>query len=167
MTAAGKPEPWEQLIQYWLSKSVGARPPGRADLDPMIELPHLAAHLMILDVLADGYRYRLAGSDIGNRLGTELTGTKVGRATETESKWHDLLDVVRHQQKPLVVTTEMPAPLTGKRMGVLLPLIGRSGETEQILAGIFFGKDFRPGMSVGTLAVQDLMIDRDAAPKTG
>jgi hypothetical protein len=133
----------------------------------MIEIPYLSAHLMILDVLADGYRYRLAGSDIGNRLGTELTGMTVGRTTEAESKWHDLLDVVQHQQKPLVVTSEMPAPLAGKRMGVLLPLLDRSGKTEQILAGIFFGRDFRPGMSVGKLAVQDLMTDRDAASKTG
>jgi len=164
MTAAGKPESWEQLFQYWLSKCVDGCPPARADLDPMIEIPHLAAHLMILDVLADGYRYRLAGSDIGNRLGTELTGTQVRRTTEAESKWHDLLDAVKHERKPLVVTTEMPPPLTGKRMGLLLPLVDRSGKTEQILAGIFFGKDFRPGMSVGTLAVRDLMTDGDDPP---
>jgi hypothetical protein len=157
MTKAGKAEQWEQLFAYWLSKCIDGRPPGRADLDPMIEIPHLAAHLMILDVLPDGYQYRLAGSDIGGRLGLELTGTQVLRATETESRWHDLLDMVNREQKPIVVTTEMPAPLTGKRMGVVLPLVDRSGNTEQILAGIFFGKDFRPGMRIGTLAVQELM----------
>lgn len=157
MTAIGKAEPWEQLFQYWLSKNIDGRPPGRADLDPMIEIPHLAAHLMILDILPDGYRYRLAGSDLGNRLGEELTGRRVGRATAAESKWFDLLDTVNHEQKPLIVTTEMPLPSGGKRLGIVLPLVDRSGKTEQILAGIFFGNDFRPGMRIGTLAVQELM----------
>jgi hypothetical protein len=159
MTKAGKAELWEQLFQYWLSKCIDGRPPERADLDPMIEIPHLAAHLMILDVLPDGYQYRLVGSDIGGRLGIELTGARVLRTTETESRWHDLLDVVNREQKPIVVTTEMSPPLSGKRMGIVLPLVDRSGDTEQILAGIFFGNDFRPGMRIGTLAVQELMTE--------
>ena len=160
MTAAGAQEPWEELYGYWLSKTVEGRPPGRADLDPMIEIPHLVAHLMILDVLPEGYRYRLAGSHLGNRIGEELTGRMVGRDTPAESQWQDLLGMVSREQKPVVVTTEMPAPSVGKRMGVVLPLVGPSGKTEQVLAGIFFGNDFVTGVRVGTIAVRELMGDR-------
>jgi hypothetical protein len=110
-----------------------------------------------LDIVPGGYRYRLAGSDLASRLGEELTGTLVGRKTAAESKWFDLLDIVRQEQKPLIITSETTPPSMKKRLGVVLPLVDRSGMTEQILGGIFFGSDFRPGMHVGTLAVQDLM----------
>jgi hypothetical protein len=157
MTVESKPELWERLYQYWLSKNIDGRPPARADLDPVIEIPHLARHLMILDILPDGYQYRLAGSEIAARLGGELTGRRVGRTTAAESKWHDLLDIVNREQKPLIVTTEMPPPSFGKRLAVLLPLVDASGKSERILAGLFFGSDFRPGMAIGTLAVQEIM----------
>ena len=155
MTIESKPEPWERLYQYWLSKNIDGRPPARADLDPVIDIPQLARHLMILDILPDGYQYRLAGSDIAARLGGELTGRWVGRTTATESKWHDLLDIVNREQKPLIVTSEMPSPNFGKRLAVLLPLVDALGKSERILAGLFFGNDFRPGMVIGTLAVQE------------
>jgi hypothetical protein len=157
VTVESMPEPWEQLYQYWLSKNIDGRPPARANLDPMIEIPHLARHLMILDILPDGYQYRLAGSEIAARLGGELTGRRVGRTTATESQWHDLLDIVSREQKPLIVTTEMPPPGFGKRLAVVLPLVDASGKSECILAGLFFGSDFRPGMVIGTLAVQEIM----------
>ena len=157
MSAVSHPEPWEQLYRYWLAKMVDGRAPGRADLDPVIEIPHLAAHLMILDVVADGYRYRLAGSHLINRIGEELTGRLVGRSTPAESQWFDVLHAVRLQQKPIVVATDMPSPYIGKRMGVVLPLVGQSGQTEQILAGIFFGDDFVTGVRVGTLAIHEIL----------
>ncbi|MDB5392797.1 MAG: hypothetical protein JWM91_303 [Rhodospirillales bacterium] len=156
---AAKPDPWEELYRYWQSKIIDGRPPRRADLDPMIEIPHLAAHLLILDILPDGYRYRLAGSHLRSRLGEELTGTQVGRNTAAESQWLDLLDMVRREQKPVIVTSEMPAPSVTKRMGVVLPLIDRSGKTAQIIAGIFFGNDLVTGIRMGTIAVQALMDD--------
>jgi hypothetical protein len=151
-------ELWEQLYRYWRLKSIDGRPPARADLDPVIDIPHLTPHLMILDVLPDGYQYRLAGSDLGLRLGEELTGKRVGRATVAEGQWYDLLDTVSREQKPLMVTADAPFR-GGKRMGLVLPLVGLSGATEQILAGIFFGNDFRPGMRLGVLEVQELMSD--------
>jgi hypothetical protein len=164
MNAVSHPETWEQLYRYWLSKMVDGRAPARADLDPVIEIPHLTAHLMILDVLPDGYRYRLAGSHLINRIGEELTGREVGRSTPAESQWLDVLDAVRREQKPIVVATEMPSPYIGKRMGVVLPLVGPSGQTEQILAGIFFGNDFVTGVRVGTLAIHEILAD---TAKTG
>jgi hypothetical protein len=159
-----KMELWEQLYRYWRSKSAGGRPPARADLDPVIDIPYLTPHLMILDVLPDGYRYRLAGSDLGSRLGEELTGRRVGRTTVAEGQWYDLLDTVSREQKPLMVTTDAPMR-GGKRMGLVLPLVGLSGATEQILAGIFFGNDFRPGTRLGVLAVQELMSNPEEPPR--
>jgi hypothetical protein len=159
MTAVGKPEPWQQLYRYWLSKNIDGRPPERADLDPMIEIPHLVAHLMIMDIVPDGFRYRLAGSHVGIRIGEELTGSQVGRNTAAESQWFDLLNTVKQEAKPMIVTSDIPSSAQ-KRMGVVLPLVDRSGKTEQILAGVFFGNEFAPGIKIGTLAVQELLSEQ-------
>ena len=80
----------------------------------------------------------------------------MGRTTPTESAWHDLLDSVATEQKPFIATAEMPLPSVGRRLAVVLPLVDRSGRTECILAGIFFGSDFRPGTVIGTIAIQDI-----------
>ncbi len=157
MTVDAKPEPWERLYQYWLSKNIDGRPPARADLDPVIEIPNLIAHLMIIDILPDGLQYRLAGSHLGHGIGEELTGTWVGRNTAAESQWLDLLEMVAREQKPMVVASEIPSPRGQKRLGIVLPLVDRSGKTEQILAGVFFGTDFTPGIRVGKIAVQELL----------
>jgi len=149
-------EPWEQLYRYWLSKCVEGRFPARADLDPLIEIPQLAQHLILLDVLPEGLRYRLAGSMLSSRLGAELTGNQVGRSTATESKWLDLLSTVAREQKPMMVTSDAFTTGVGRRLGVILPLVDRSGKTECILCGIFFDRDFGPGMQIGNLSVEEI-----------
>jgi hypothetical protein len=114
---------------------------------------------MLVDVLPDGgFRYRLAGSDLGSRLGVELTGSHIGRSTENEAKWLDMMSAVARGQKPLIVTSDVPPPGAGKRLALVLPLVDRSGRTECIFCGIFFGNDFWPGMRIGDLTAQGVTM---------
>jgi hypothetical protein len=71
-------EPWNELLAYWQAKHIGDRPPSRQDIDPVIDLPHLAANLLIADVTPEGYRYRLVGSAVVERHKEEMTGKLAG-----------------------------------------------------------------------------------------
>src|SRR5580700_3238611 len=67
---------WKQLYRYWLSKhAVGL--PSRADIDPIIDIPHLAKNLILLDA-RDDFTYRLVGSEVVERHGIDMTGRKSG-----------------------------------------------------------------------------------------
>ena len=61
---------------YWLSKR-GDRPfPARGDCDPPVEVPRLARHIMLFDVLHDplDFRYRLVGDKMREHLGDNYIG---------------------------------------------------------------------------------------------
>ena len=62
---------WQDLYSYWQSKHVDGRPPSRRDIDPPTEIPPLAASLMLIEVIPDGYHYRLGGSTLRERLGAD------------------------------------------------------------------------------------------------
>src|SRR3954447_24267311 len=71
-------EPWRQLYNYWLSKHVDGRPPARADIDPLTEIPRLVANLMIIDAVAEEFIYRFAGTEVVTLTGEEVTGRAAG-----------------------------------------------------------------------------------------
>src|SRR5471032_688932 len=80
-------EAWKQLYDYWLSKHVGGRPPGRHDLDPPVDVPRLIPNIMLIDIEGEVLRYRLVGSAIWNRYGFDLTGTTIGGRNQAEAEW--------------------------------------------------------------------------------
>ena len=57
-------EPWRQLYRYWQSKHVEGRPPSRADIDPITEIPRLVANLMLIDSVGDDFIYRFVGTEV-------------------------------------------------------------------------------------------------------
>lgn len=58
-----------QLFAYWRSKRRGRAMPARADIDPT-EIPWALAHIFLVDYApADGFRYRLAGTDLSSIYG--------------------------------------------------------------------------------------------------
>ena len=142
-------ERWQDLYAYWLNRHVDERPPSRADIDPPTEIPHLAANLMIIDITPEGYRYRLVGSTLRERLGAELTGKAVGSSGQTQSirqEWINLLDMVSADRKPRMLVAPRPTGGTLTNMMLVLPLVGAEGGVEQLLAGAFFSDHhFRPG----------------------
>jgi hypothetical protein len=65
---------------YWLGKqrALGDTEmlPARRDLDPVIDIPRLVPHLMLMDVQADplDFRYRLVGSALRRHMSQDWTG---------------------------------------------------------------------------------------------
>jgi hypothetical protein len=47
-------QPWETLYRYWCSKCVDGHPPAFKNVDPVIDIPRLAANLVLIDVRPDG-----------------------------------------------------------------------------------------------------------------
>jgi len=151
---------WEELYRYWRSKHVDGRPPAREDIDPPTEIPQFAANLMMIDILPDGYRYRLVGSALSERLGAEFTGKAVGSSNQSEAtrrEWKDLLDLVSQDQKPRMLVAHIPAGLSLSNLMLVLPLVDRAGKTERLLAGAFFRyQDFKPGALVDEVTIREI-----------
>jgi hypothetical protein len=159
MAETGK-DSWEDLYRYWRSRHVDGRPPARGDIDPPTEIPQFAANLMMIDILPDGYQYRLVGSALRERLGGELTGKAVGSSSLSEvtrREWKDLLDLVSRDQKPRMLVAHAPAGLSLSNLMLVLPLVDRAGKTERLLAGAFFRyQDFQPGSLVDEVTIREI-----------
>jgi hypothetical protein len=160
MSNAPNRDSWEELYRYWLSKHVAGRPPARADIDPVIDIPNFLSNLMIIDILPEGFRYRLVGTDITERFGGELTGRAVGSSSmpaNARAEWTNALNLVRSEQKPRLLVSRLPADVEANHIMLVLPLVAPSGVTERILVGIFFNnRDFRPGFQSEGLVVTEL-----------
>src|ERR1700733_761801 len=92
---------WKQLYQYWLSKHAG-RIPSRADIDPIIDIPHLAKNLILLDA-RDNFTYRLVGSEVVERHGLDMTGRRSGssgRDPNALAEGVEALGYVRKKRQP-------------------------------------------------------------------
>jgi hypothetical protein len=63
------------LFAYWASKRGTAEAPGRRDLDPL-DIPRLLSIVVLVDVEHAPLRfcYRLAGTELIQKAGTEITG---------------------------------------------------------------------------------------------
>src|SRR5215469_3916463 len=65
------------LYEYWLTKRGSRAMPARSDLDPA-EIPQLLPHLLIVEKVAERFRYRLVGTAVVQEVGRDLTGDFVG-----------------------------------------------------------------------------------------
>ena len=134
-------KPWFELYRYWLGKHASGRPPARADLDPPLEIPTLVARLMLVELVAGEFMYRLVGSEVARYLATEVTGRVVGGSAwapdQVRSEWRRMIRTVADLQRPHMAIT-LPSP-GNNRTGfcLALPLVDRVGATEQVLIGIF------------------------------
>jgi hypothetical protein len=140
-------EPWKELLDYWQSKHVAGRPPGRRDIDPLVEIPKLAANLLLADIEPEGYRYRLFGSALVERYGEDMTGRLAGTSRFLELVSKDLLanyDLVRQQRKPRILVTGAQTSDHSGAVTMILPLISASGVTEMLMVGVFYDRHFIP-----------------------
>ena len=138
-------EPWRELLIYWHGKHVGGRPPSRRDIDPAVDLPHLAANLLIADVVPEGYRYRLVGSAVVERHKQEMTGKLAGGSQfmqRVKPQLFESYDAVRTEQKPRLVKTGTKGSEYARAETIILPLVAKTGETEMLLVGVFYDRRF-------------------------
>jgi hypothetical protein len=63
----------ERFYDYWQSLRGSRAMPARRDLDPAA-IKDLLPHVVIVERIADRFRYRLVGTEVVNRIGAENTG---------------------------------------------------------------------------------------------
>jgi hypothetical protein len=133
-------------LAYWQAKHIGDRPPSRQDIDPIIDVPHLAANLLIADVVPEGYRYRLVGSAVVERHNEEMTGKLAGSSKfmqRVRSRMIESFDAVRDQQKPQLLKSGATASSGhAAAVSIILPMVAKTGETQKLLAGVFYDRRF-------------------------
>jgi hypothetical protein len=139
---------WGDLLAYWRDRHVDGRQPSRADIDPPVDLPQLLPNLMLFEIADETFRVRLVGSEVTRRAGMDLTGRVLGSvrpdAGPVSSNGKNVPKFVVFLRR--VVTTGAPVLYFAGRseeaalgaIGLLLPLVARSGETTMVLGGLFY-----------------------------
>ena len=150
-------EAWKQLYHYWLSKHVGGRPPARRDIDPPVDVPHLIANMMLIDITDGRFRYRLVGSAFWGRYGFELTGRPIEGGNPAEAEWLNTLKAVRDDRAARLVTSPVEGHQDQLHVGVALPLSGAGGAVDQILAATFFAQEHGANLRLGQLFVREIL----------
>jgi hypothetical protein len=159
--AAGNPpsEPWRQLHRYWLSKHVDGRPPARADIDPVTEIPRLVANMMIIDAVDDDFVYRFVGTEVVEQTGEDMTGRSVGMSRKyasIRSTWVAALEFVRLNRQPRLLIYRFGPQVDAKQAVLLMPLHAAPGAVFKILGGAFSDGYFPPGLQVDGVSVQEV-----------
>jgi len=149
--------PWKELYRYWLARRVDRRPPRRSALDIPLDLAHLAANLMLIEVVGDRFRYRVAGSALYEHYGVGLTGTWIEERGESESDWRATLALVRDDLIPRLLSTPVPGQAHAFHAAVALPLLDDEDRVHQILAGAFFAQEFSEKRHSGRLQIRELL----------
>jgi hypothetical protein len=157
-------EAWKQLYDYWLSKHVCGRPPTRQEIDPPVDVPRLAAHILLIEVV-DGcrFRYRLAGSAHWARYGFELTGRWIEGKVPAEAEFRDTLQATHDDGLARLLTAPVPDHPDKLHVGIVLPLSDGEGGISQILAGTFFTKELADRPRIGHLTVQEILDETKAS----
>jgi hypothetical protein len=142
---------WRELYDYWVARHVSGRPPSRDALDPPIDLPHLAPDLMLVDVLPQGFAYRLAGSNVVKGAGIGMTGIEAGssgRHAHVMDEWTGAMRAVHDDGKPRLLTARFAPHVTAKTLWLLLPLSASADGIPKILGGLFLEGVFAPGTDI-------------------
>jgi hypothetical protein len=134
MLAVGAPMPPShhlELYYYWLARRGLRSMPARGDLNPG-DIPALLPHLMLVDKLADGFRYRLVGSSITREVGHDATGSLVGSyvgitTPAVAASVNGIYDRVFTSARPIFSTGEFTAR-TGALFSLSLLLLPLSGD---------------------------------------
>ena len=146
------------LYDYWQRKRDDRPLPARADIDP-IELKYLLGNLFLVDVAYGPlrFRYRLAGTNIVQLLGRELTGRTVddleGLPMGPQIVKQHFSEVVlsREPSYKLLELTIGRTPIVYRRL--LLPLSPDGGAVNMLLGGGVYQPAAQSAASPGRLAL--------------
>ena len=89
-----------RALAYWEAKKGKRRVPDRADFDP-VDIPDIMPHVVMWDVLPQGYRCRLAGTKMVEIHGREMTGIEM-------SDFHGIYNATIQREYDGVVETGIP-----------------------------------------------------------
>ncbi len=132
---------WHDLWLYWRKKHVGGKPPARADLDPLTEIPKLVSKIFLFDVVGETFKARLVGSEITARGNRDITGALVDEVEFVEpliSQWTRILRGAVRECRPAAFLY-VPGRFSAlEAFGIALPLVDDEFHVEMLLGGLFF-----------------------------
>jgi hypothetical protein len=162
MPSSRQIEPWEELYRYWLSRHVAGRPPRRADIDPMIDLPHMASNLILIEVRPEAAQYRLVGSDVVNHFGVDQTGKPVGDSNIDPvqlTAWRQAVEIVATGGKPRMLVAHYAGAEKSQTIALVLPLAPDADGVTKVFGATFFGRPFPNAEAFADLAVNNVVLD--------
>lgn len=138
-----KSERLRRLFDYWDGKRAGRKLPARAALDP-VDFAYALANVALVDVLRDPlrFRFRLVGTEIVRRDGTDLTGKTVDDhpLPEYRALLRDSYGEVVASGEPAVFLRERLMDDKPRQYEVLyLPLAADGVTIDMLLVAIDFG----------------------------
>ena len=138
----------QQLFDYWVTKRGGRRMPSRADIDPL-ELGFILGNVILIDVIEGeprGFRIRLHGTNLTERVGYELTGKMLDELPQVEFR-----ELSRRSFSKVARTGE-PLHATRNRMldgqprryeTVILPMSSDDSRVDMLLCGLIYDRETR------------------------
>jgi hypothetical protein len=147
-------ELWRELYQYWRDKRVGDRPPSRDQIDPPVELPHLAHNLMLVDVTPQGLEYRLVGTNFAKGAGIDMTGMAVGESglhAHVIAQWSRAMKEAIQTGEARLLVGRFAPHITATTEMLLLPLRPSADGIPKILGGLFVTGTFPPNTEIEAL----------------
>lgn len=151
---------WRQLHTYWLSKHVNGQVPSRADIDPIVDIPHLVKNLILIDA-RNNFTYRLVGSEVVERHGMDMTGRvsgTSGQSPKAVAEWQAAVDYVARELKPRLLVSRVGADAIARNLMLLLPLADRQGRIEMLLVGSFYNAHFLRGAYVNDMVAHEISV---------
>jgi hypothetical protein len=133
----------QRLFDYWESKRGGREMPSRADIDPL-DLGFVIGNVILIDVIAGsppGFRIRLHGTNLTERVGYELTGKKLDELPQAEFRELARLSFTK------VATTAAPLHALNDRIldeqirryeTVILPMSSDGSRVDMLLCGLIY-----------------------------
>ena len=151
-----------ELYAYWTAKRGARFAPPRTEVDP-VEIPRLLPHLMLIDVVDGGarFRYRLAGTEIESRFGCSMVGRYIDELMRgryngyIHGLYRELLTTRRALYSESAYDPDVASPLYARRL--MLPLSSDGQDVDMVLAGQIFS--YRAAARETVLAVQDRFAD--------
>lgn len=135
------------LLAYWRSKRGERDVPRRDTLDPVLEIPSLLAHLILVDVEdQDRYRFRLIGSQVVERAGRNATGRLIDGTLYDDDTLREALRCYGRaveQRQPIMMHDFATREFTRPRSTTLVaPLADANGTVVQLIGAIDYATRF-------------------------
>jgi hypothetical protein len=138
----------QQLFDYWSAKAGGRKMPSRADIDPL-DLAFIIGNVILIDVIAGsplGFRIRLHGTNLTERVGYELTGKMLDELPQAEFRELARLSFTK------VATIAEPLHALNDRLldgqirgyeTIILPMSSDGSRVDMLVCGLIYDRESR------------------------
>ena len=138
----------QRLFDYWESKRGARKMPSRADIDPL-DLAFVIGNVILIDVIAGsplGFRIRLHGTNLTERVGYELTGKMLDELPQAEFR-----DLARLSFTKVAATAEPLHALNDRILDgqvrryetIILPMSSDGSQVDMLLCGLIYDHERR------------------------